>query len=625
MPSCLAAFRRPLRFLGILTCTTTGLFATGCSASAVSGGSGADEAVTSGDSGTKSDGGAKADGGTKLDSGTLATSCDVRDYGAVGDGKTLDTKAIQAAIDACAGHGGEVHIQEGTYLSGTITLKSAMTFHVHGGGILRGTQNEADYPELSPWQWTSNSQISNTQRALVFARGASNLHITGTGIIDGNGNSAAWTTDTVVETVRPMAMYLLQGDSVVVDGITIKDSAMWSMVNMELTNLSISGITVDSPTGRTRDGIDIVDCQHVKVDSVTVTSEDDSLCIKSGLPIGVDDVSFTNSKVVQSGVANALKIGTASYGPITNVTFDTISIGGAGKAAMAVEAIDGANIANVAFKNIVFAKAGTPFFVVVGDRADKPAADPDIVGGITGLSFENITGTGTTGSWGSTFSGLAENGKTYPIENVSFTNVNVGFLGDSTLASVPAVPLEYDSSEAARKIYPDPGTLFGDVPAWGIFFRHVAGVSFVDSAFTLGGNDVRPMFSGDDVASVGAPASTVTFLVHTTASEPPLGAGASAATFAVTGATTEASPYVVVPGDPLGNWGHASPALALTASKTDPSTYTAKVTVPQGATLAYKTTVTENGKTTYERSSAGNRTATIPAAATTTIEIDWQN
>jgi polygalacturonase len=607
------------------------LFATGCSAAADSSESGTDEAVTS------SDGGARSDSGTKSDAG-LAMSCDIRDYGAKADGKTVSTKAIQAAIDACAGHGGEVHIQDGTYLSGTIVLKANMTFHVHGGGILRGVAvpdlngnglpdaNEVEpyYPDLKPWQWTSNSQISNTQRALVFAHGATNLHITGTGIIDGDGEAAIWQGppgSKIVETLRPSAMYLLQSDHVTVDGITLENSAMWTMVNMELTNLAISGITIDSEHGRTLDGIDILDCQHVKVDSVTVTSEDDALCIKSGLPIGVDDVTFSNSKVVKSEVANALKIGTASYGPITNVTYENITVGSAGKAAMAVEAIDGSNIKNVTFKSITFASAGTPFFVVTGDRADKPAADPDIVGSIDGLTFANITGTSTTAGWGSTFSGMEENGKTSLVSNVSFTNVNVSFLADAKLTSVPAIPIEYDSSTAARAIYPDPGTLFGDVPAWGLFFRHVRNVSFLDTVFTLAGTDVRPMLSGDDVADVGA-VSTVTFVVHTAAGAPAL--ELSEATLAITGATTEPT-YALAPSDPLGNWTHAGPAVALAPSKSDPTTYSGTAIIPQGATLAYKTIATENGKTTYERSSAGNRAATIPATSATTIEIDWQN
>ena len=146
-------------------------------------------------------------------------------------------------------------------------------------------------------------------------------------------------------------------------------------------------------------------------------------------------------------------------------------------------------------------------------------------------------------------------------------------------------------------------------------------MSFVDTAFSLAGTDVRPMFSGDDVAAVGV-VSTVTFVVHTAAGAPAL--DPSEATLAITGATTEPT-YALAPSDPLGNWTHAGPALALTPSKSDKTTYTGTATIAQGATLSYKTIATENGKTTYERSSAGNRSATIPATSATTIDIDWQN
>jgi hypothetical protein len=109
-----------------------------CAAGADSGASAADQAIGSG------------------------PSCDARDYGAKGDGVTKDTAAIQRAIDACAGKHGEVHLQNGTFLSGTITLKSSMIFHVHGGATLLGSQRDADYPDLNPP--TTNSQTKKPSR-----------------------------------------------------------------------------------------------------------------------------------------------------------------------------------------------------------------------------------------------------------------------------------------------------------------------------------------------------------------------------------------------------------------------------------------------------------------------------
>jgi polygalacturonase len=130
-------------------------------------------------------------------------SCDVHDFGAKGDGVSKDTAAIQAAIDACAGKGGTVHLRQGTFLSGMIRLKSSMTFHVHGGATLLGSHDDADYPDTSPP--TTNIELRNCKKALVYAESANDLHVTGAGTIDGNGNIAKWlgSSKKVPEAQRP--------------------------------------------------------------------------------------------------------------------------------------------------------------------------------------------------------------------------------------------------------------------------------------------------------------------------------------------------------------------------------------------------------------------------------------
>src|SRR5262249_51868534 len=156
------------------------------------------------------------------------------------------------------------------------------------------------------------------------------------------------------------------------------------VVNMETDDLVIRNITVDSTHGGTRDGIDVVDGRHVLIEGCTVKSEDDSICLKSGVARGLDDVIVRNSHVLQSGVANGLKLGTASVGAFTNITFDGIDVRGVEKAAMAVESVDGAKIENVVFRNITFHDVGTPFLVLLGDRGIRA---PRTVGSVNGLRF----------------------------------------------------------------------------------------------------------------------------------------------------------------------------------------------------------------------------------------------
>ena len=268
----------------------------------------------------------------------------------------------------------------------------------------------------------------------------------GSGVIDGNGGLSEWNNSK--EATRPIAMFVVQGNGVTLDGITVRSSAMWSVVQMETDNLAISNFTVDSQQGSTRDGIDIVDCHHVTIDNANISSEDDSICLKSGVARGVDDVKVTNSHIHTSGVANALKIGTATYGSFTNITFDTIDVAHADKAAMAVETVDGSPISNIVFRNITYQDVGTPFFLIVGDRGVRPANTPKIIGSIDGVTFQNITGSGGRHNWGSVVSGLSQNGTTYPISNLTFDNVHVTLQGN--VSNIPATPPEYSGEYPTR-------------------------------------------------------------------------------------------------------------------------------------------------------------------------------
>jgi hypothetical protein len=531
---------------------------------------------------------------------TAALSCDVRDFGAKGDGVTKDTAAIQAAIDACADKGGEVHLRQGTYLSGMIQLKSAMTFHVHGGATLLGSQDDADYPDTKPP--TNNSQLHNCKRALVYAESVHDLHVTGTGTIDGNGVIAKWMDANVAEAQRPMAIFFVLSQNVTIESITVKNSAMWSVVNMEADNLVVRGITVDSTKGRTRDGIDVVDGQHVLIDGVTVSSEDDSICLKSGVARGLDDVTVKNSHVLQSGVANGLKLGTASVGAFTNITFDTIDVVKVDKAGLAVESVDGAKIQNVVFRNITLHDVGTPFFVLLGNRGIKP---PRTVGSIDGVRFESVTADFVRHDWGSIVSGLP----TFRVTNVTFQDVHVTMMGG--LAAAPAEPAEYAGQ------YPDPN-LWNEVPAYGLFLRHTDNVSFVRTTIDVAGADARTQIHTSDVTNLTPPQCDVTFIVHA----PP--APATGEAVRVLGRTSlPLGIDVPLAADPLGAWKAAATTAVLTPAGGD--AYTGHASLPQGASLDFKTVITDGTQTTYERNHLGNRQAAVPNAATATIEFDWQN
>jgi hypothetical protein len=348
-----------------------------------------------------------------------------------------------------------------------------------------------------------------------------------------------------------------------------------------------------------------VDGQHVLIEGVTVSSEDDAICLKSGVARGLDDVTVRKSHVLVSGVANGLKLGTASVGAFTNITFDTIDVARVDKAGLAVESVDGAKIQNVVFRNITLHDVGTPFFVLLGNRGIKA---PRTVGSIDGVRFENVTADSVRHDWGSIVSGVVDNGQTFKVTNVAFQDVHVTMKGG--VAAAPGDPPEYAGQ------YPDPN-LWGEVPAYGLYLRHADGVSFTRTTIDVDATDARTQLHTSDVTNLLSPQCDVTFTVH---APPALSPGDS---LRILGRTAlPAGIDAPLASDPLGGWNAAATTVLLTPAG---GAYTGHASLPQGASIEFKAVVVNPSQTTYERNHLGNRQAVVSDASSGTIEFDWQN
>lgn len=420
------------------------------------------------------------------------------DFGAVGDGSANDTRAIQAAVDAAAGTGGSVLLADGTFRSGTITLRSDMTFFIAPSATLLGSASAADYPTQTPA--TGNTQLGNCRRALLYAPGAARLTIDGGGAIDGQGDAFSGKEDT-----RPMLIWAVLANTVKVQNLYLKKGAVWSLVSMESDHVLISNINLQSDN-ITHDGIDVVDGFDITVQDVAVKSGDDAMCLKTGVRRGIDTLLVRDSVFSGSGGyggSNGIKFGTASYGAFKNITVQDSYVKEVQYAAMAVESRQGADVANVAFRRISFDRAGAAFFVYLAQQdTTHPTGDVPKLGSIDGVSFTDVAG--TTASWpnsphqGSLITGHVFNGVTYRIANLAFTNVAVTFAGGRS--TVPG-----DPPEAQPNQYPE-SNMFGDLPAWGYFLRHVSGVTFTGCASSAAASDARAKLVTRDVSGqVGAP------------------------------------------------------------------------------------------------------------------------
>jgi polygalacturonase len=210
--------------------------------------------------------------------------CDVRAFGAKGDGASKDTAAIQRAIDSCAKDGGgTVRLAAGTYLSAPIVLKDNITFELEKGAVLLGSPDHSDYPEKTEFR-------APGLQSLVSATNVSNVAITGEGVIDGNGETW-WEMARAVKGAgilgtdhpRPRLVVFDHCKHVRIEGVTIQNSPMWQVVPYYSDDVTIRNVRVLAPAhSPNTDAVDPFSSSHVAIDHLYADVGDDDIAIKSG-------------------------------------------------------------------------------------------------------------------------------------------------------------------------------------------------------------------------------------------------------------------------------------------------------------------------------------------------------
>lgn len=207
-----------------------------------------------------------------------------RDFGARGDGDTLDTAALQAAIDACsADGGGTVLLPSGRFLSGTIVLKDNVTLHLSPGAVLLGSPRIADYPANAfP---ARDLDIGGFRIwALIFADGAENIAIEGGGVIDGNGGpfkKHKVKDPDEPNDPRPRTVFFKNCRGVSLRDVRLRESGMWTVHLAMCDEVRLSGLRVTSTFHLNQDGIVLDSCRDATVSDCFVDTVDDAIVLKS--------------------------------------------------------------------------------------------------------------------------------------------------------------------------------------------------------------------------------------------------------------------------------------------------------------------------------------------------------
>lgn len=262
-----------------------------------------------------------------------AATCNVRDFGAKGDGSTKDTIAIQHAIDDCGEKGGgTVRLTPGTYMSAPIVLKSHITLQLDKGATMVGSDNHADYPVKTEFR-------APGRQALVSATNAEDVAITGEGTIDGNGDSwwreARAFKDAGIlgsEHTRPRLIVFNHCRHVRVEGVTIQNSPMWQLVPYYSDDVVIRNIKVLAPPhSPNTDAVDPFSSSHVVIDHLYADVGDDDIAIKSGAidSPGPDepshDITITDCTFLHG---HGLSVGSEIAGGAQNIRAERISFSG---------------------------------------------------------------------------------------------------------------------------------------------------------------------------------------------------------------------------------------------------------------------------------------------------------
>ena len=439
----------------------------------------------------------------------------VKDYGAKGDGKTLDHVAINKAIEAATNAGGgQVVLSPGTYLCGSIRLKNNVDLHLMvGAKILAAPAEMKAYDESEVFGAPEYQDGGHTyfHNSLIWAEGQQNISITGRGMIDGDGltkhdteNAGNVQGGSIGTGDKAIALKLCR--NVTIRDITIYRGGHFAIITTGCDIGTIDNVTIDT----NRDGIDIDCCKYFTVSNTKVnTPNDDAIVLKSSYalkkPVLCEHILITNCIVTGyklgtfldgsyvpekvNWVCGRIKLGTESNGGYRNITISNCTC--MWSSGLAFEEVDQGRMENIVVDNISLSHVHHyPIYITTGCRNRGPK-EVTRMSSARDIQISNVVADDCDSLCAIIVTGM----KDEPIRNVWLSNIRLSFRGGGQrqLAS-------RDYREQGTN-YPEP-KFAGPTPSYGLYARHVDGLHVSDVTFRYVRPDYRPAVMLDDVQNV---------------------------------------------------------------------------------------------------------------------------
>ncbi|NIJ45925.1 polygalacturonase [Wenyingzhuangia heitensis] len=451
---------------------------------------------------------------------TLLFSCapktmvwNVKDFGAKDDHKTINTKAIQKAIDECTLKGGGTVLVDGAvFVSGTLLLKDNVDLKITENTTLLGSINPNDYPIVEPFI-DATGQFRG--QCFIGAIDVKNISISGKGTIDGHGKMLSpkkvketlkrlgltevkpdlsglisktnnYVNNNIRLSNRPFLVRMVRSQNVKLKDIHLRQPAAWTLHFLECNNFEVDGISIYSHANRNNDAIDIDSSTNGVVKNCDIDSGDDAICFKSTSPKPTNNIEVFDCKIKSEW--GAIKFGTESMGDFKNITVRDCYVYDTRGGGIKILSADGANVENILIENITMENVEMPIFIRLCERRlVYRNAERKPVGSINNVVIKNITAkvsdnkelrmNPTTGFY---FSGTPN----HKLGKITIENVNVSLPGGGTEKDTKIVVPENEEQ------YPE-FTKLGATPAYGLYARHIEKLETNNISFTLRNQDVR--------------------------------------------------------------------------------------------------------------------------------------